>query len=82
MRAVRVLAGDPRCVLRGLRAVDGGRVMDLPHNAGFPWNDMIDMTSTEGSRGIGISLGAVHEQLCVVADLLRELIGEVTALQQ
>lgn len=54
--------------------------MDLPENSAFPWNTMIDLTNDD-SRGVGISLSAVHDQLCVNADLLRELIGEVRALQ-
>lgn len=47
----------------------------LPENTGFPWNDMISLTN-EGSRGVGLALSAIHDQLCVVADLLCILIQE------
>jgi hypothetical protein len=42
----------------------------LPENTTFPWNDMIELTS-DSNRGVGIALSSVHDQLCVIADLLR-----------
>jgi hypothetical protein len=42
----------------------------LPPNSVFPWNDMIDMANGD-NRGIGICLSSIHDQLCVIADLLR-----------
>lgn len=39
----------------------------------FPWNEVIDLTSYgSDQRAVVISLSAIHEQLCVIADLLRE----------
>lgn len=48
------------------------RKAEEPANSGFPWNDMITLTSMDnGTRGISICLSAIHDQLVVIADLLR-----------
>lgn len=52
---------------------------ELPANVGFPWGDMIEYTNTE-NRGVGLALNAVHEQLCVLADLTRIQIEQGLAL--
>lgn len=39
----------------------------------FPFNTLIDMTSYgQEARPICIALSAIHDQLCVLASLLRE----------
>jgi len=42
---------------------------------------VLDLTISD-NRGIGIALSAVHEQLCVVADLLRANGGRVGVLEK
>jgi hypothetical protein len=45
---------------------------DYPPNVEFPWNDLIDMTGGGSEqRPVIVALNAIHDQLCVVADLLR-----------
>jgi hypothetical protein len=53
--------------------------MALPDNTDFPHSAFRGDLAEHDNAFYGFR--SLHEQLCVVADLLRELIGEMRALQ-
>lgn len=69
-----------RAVFEGGLTVELPPPKVLPENSVYPWNALVDVAAktmdTHQAIILNMGMNAIHEQLCVIADLLRIQIGE------